>query len=60
VANHLPGKQKLLALRLGIFGAYLFRGIALAVVTWIAENPWLNIIGDILPHLLDVLSPHSA
>jgi len=45
MANHLPGKQKLLALRLGIFGAYLFRGIALAVVTWIAENPWLNIIG---------------
>jgi tellurite resistance protein TerC len=45
MANHLPGKQKKLALRLGIFGAYAFRGLALALVTWIAENPWLNIIG---------------
>jgi tellurite resistance protein TerC len=46
MANHLPGRQKLLALRLGIIGAYVFRGIALAVVTWIAENPWLNILGS--------------
>jgi len=46
MANHLPGRQKLLALRLGIIGAYVFRGIALAVVSWIAENPWLNIFGS--------------
>lgn len=45
MANHLPGRQKVLALRLGIVGAYLFRGIALAVVTWIAANQWLNILG---------------
>lgn len=46
MANHLPGKQKYLALRLGIVGAYVFRGLALAVVTWIAENKWLNILGS--------------
>jgi len=45
MANHLPGRQKTLALRLGIIGAYFFRGIALALVTSIAANPWLNIIG---------------
>ncbi|RFC42811.1 MAG: tellurite resistance protein TerC [Verrucomicrobia bacterium] len=45
MANHLPGRQKTLALRLGIIGAYVFRGIALAVVTWIAANHWLNILG---------------
>lgn len=45
MANHLPDRQKNLALRLGILGAYVFRGAAMAVVTWIAENPWLNIIG---------------
>ena len=45
MANHLPGRQKTLALRLGIIGAYVFRGIALALVTLIAANPWLNIIG---------------
>lgn len=46
MANHLPGKQKYIALRLGIIGAYVFRGLALAVVTWIAENVWLNILGS--------------
>ncbi len=45
MANHLPGKQKLMALRLGIIGAYAFRGIALAFAAFIIDNPWLKIIG---------------
>ncbi len=45
LANHLPGRQKLLALRLGIIGAYLFRGVALACAAFIIDNPWLKIIG---------------
>jgi tellurite resistance protein TerC len=45
MANHLPGKQKLQALRWGIIGAYVFRGIALAFAAYIIENPWLKIAG---------------
>ena len=45
MANHLPERQKHLALRLGIIGAYLFRGLALACAEFIIDNPWLKIIG---------------
>jgi len=45
MASHLPGKQKYLALKLGIIGAYLFRGLCLAFAAWIIENPWLKICG---------------
>lgn len=58
MANHLPGKQKYLALRLGILGAYVFRGLALAVVTWIAENIWLNILGS--AYLIYLMSSHLS
>ena len=45
MANHLPGRQKYLALKFGIIGAYVFRGLCLAFAAWIIENPWLKIIG---------------
>jgi tellurite resistance protein TerC len=45
MASHLPGKQKLLALRWGIFGAYAFRGLAIAFAAFIVNNPWLKIVG---------------
>ncbi len=45
MASHLPGKQKYLALKFGIIGAYLFRGLCLAFAAWIIENPWLKICG---------------
>jgi YkoY family integral membrane protein len=45
MASHLPEKQKYLALRFGIIGAYGFRGLSLAFAAWIVENPWLKIIG---------------
>lgn len=45
MANHLPGRQKYLALKFGIIGAYLFRGLCLAFASWIIENPWLKICG---------------
>ena len=45
MASHLPGKQKYLALKFGIIGAYLFRGLCLAFAAWIIENPWLKIGG---------------
>lgn len=45
MASHLPGKQKFLALRWGIIGAYAFRGLALAFAAVIINNPWLKIVG---------------
>jgi YkoY family integral membrane protein len=46
MASHLPEKQKYLALRLGIIGAYVFRGLALFFAAWIIANPWLKIVGS--------------
>jgi len=45
MANHLPERQKYLALKFGIIGAYFFRGLCLAFAAWIIENPWLKIGG---------------
>lgn len=45
MASHLPGRQKYLALRWGIIGAYAFRGLALAFAAFIIDNPWLKIAG---------------
>jgi len=47
LASHLPAKQQQLALKLGIIGAYAFRGLALLFVSQIIENPWLKILGSI-------------
>lgn len=45
MASHLPEKQRKLALRLGIIGAYAFRGISLALVAWIQSNLWIKYFG---------------
>jgi YkoY family integral membrane protein len=45
MASHLPGKQKLMALRFGLIGAYVFRGLALQFASWITEHWWLKLIG---------------
>lgn len=53
MASHLPGRQKHMALRWGIIGAYAFRGLALAFAAFIIENPWLKIVGAAyLVHLM--------
>ncbi|MES2506947.1 MAG: DUF475 domain-containing protein [Verrucomicrobiota bacterium] len=56
MANHLPEKQKYLALKLGIIGAYLFRGICMFFAAWIIENPWLKICGA--AYLVYLMSEH--
>lgn len=56
MASHLPGKQKYLALKYGIIGAYLFRGLCLAFAAWIIENPWLKICGA--AYLVYLMSEH--
>lgn len=45
MASHLPGAQKVRALRFGIIGAYVFRGLTLWAVAWIISNPWIKWIG---------------
>lgn len=56
MANHLPGKQKYMALKLGIIGAYLFRGICMLFAAWIIANPWLKICGA--AYLVYLMSQH--
>lgn len=54
MAKHLPGRQKYLALKYGIIGAYVFRGLCMWWAAWIIANPWLKIIGaGGLPHPFD-------
>ncbi|HEY8965779.1 MAG TPA: hypothetical protein VIM58_05010 [Candidatus Methylacidiphilales bacterium] len=45
LASRLPEHQRAKALRYGIVGAYVFRGIALAVASWIISNPWVKAFG---------------
>ena len=58
MANHLPGKQKQQALRWGIVGAYVFRGLALAFASFIINNPWLKIAGA--AYLIYLMCRHFA
>jgi tellurite resistance protein TerC len=58
MASHLPGKQKILALRLGIIGAYVFRGIALALAGFIIKYWWLKLIGA--AYLIHLMCTHFA
>jgi YkoY family integral membrane protein len=45
MVKDLPGKQKQRALRYGLIGAYVFRGICLFVATWLVKVIWLKIAG---------------
>ncbi len=58
MASHLPGKQKYWALRVGIIGAYVFRGVALLFATYIMANPWLKALGA--AYLVHLLAYHFA
>jgi YkoY family integral membrane protein len=53
MASHLPERQKYLALRWGILGAYVFRGLALAFAATIIAHPGLKLLGAAyLVHLM--------
>jgi tellurite resistance protein TerC len=48
----LLGPQRTAALRVGLLGAYLGRGLMLTIASLIIQNPWLKLIGAIyLVHL---------
>lgn len=46
MASHLPRHQQKKALRWGIIGAYVFRGIVLFMVAWLMRNMWVKWIGS--------------
>jgi YkoY family integral membrane protein len=56
MASHLPKDKQKTALKLGIIGAYLFRGICLAFVAFIAGNPWLKGFGAL--YLIYLMTEH--
>jgi tellurite resistance protein TerC len=43
--HNLLGNQRVAALRVGLLGAYLGRGLMLVLASLIIRNPWLKIIG---------------
>ena len=43
----LLGKERTAALRVGLLGAYLGRGIMLVLASIVIQNPWLKLIGAI-------------
>ena len=56
MARHLPEVQRIRALRFGIIGAYVFRGVSMALAAWIIENPWVKIGGA--TYLICLMSKH--
>ncbi len=53
MARHLPEHQQKLALKFGMLGAYLFRGICMWAAAWIIANPGLKMAGAVfLVHLM--------
>lgn len=43
--NKVFGHQRAAALKVGLLGAYLGRGLMLLLATWIINNPWLKLLG---------------
>jgi YkoY family integral membrane protein len=47
MVQHLPDKQRVRALRYGLFGAYFFRGACLFLAAWLVKIIWLKIAGGL-------------
>lgn len=47
MVKDLPGNQKKKALRYGLLGAYVFRGLCLLCAAWLVEFEWLKIVGGL-------------
>jgi len=45
--NKLLGNQRTAALRVGLLGAYLGRGLMLFLASFVMQNPWLKTVGAI-------------
>jgi tellurite resistance protein TerC len=58
LAAQLPEKQKKIALRMGLAGAYLFRGVALFFVGFIMANMWIKFLGAF--YLIHLMAEHFS
>lgn len=47
MVSHLPEGQRQKALKYGIIGAYVFRGICLLVASWLIKLIWLKVLGGL-------------
>lgn len=47
MVKHLPQSQQKKALRYGLVGAYVFRGLCLLTATWLVKIIWLKIAGGL-------------
>ncbi len=43
--SRLLGPQRTAALKVGLLGAYLGRGLMLILAAWVVHNPWLKLLG---------------
>ena len=61
VFDKVLGRQRTAALRVGLLGAYLGRGLMLFAASYIISNPWLKIIGAayLIRLAVDDLSAHG-
>ncbi len=47
MVKDLPKEQKKKALRYGLLGAYVFRGLCLFIAAWLVKIVWLKILGGV-------------
>jgi tellurite resistance protein TerC len=61
VLDRVLGHQRVAALRVGLLGAYVGRGVMLIAASFIVSNPWLKLIGAayLIKLALDDLSAHG-
>ena len=58
LASQLPEKQKKIALRLGLAGAYVFRIVALFFAGFIMANEWVKFLGAF--YLIHLMADHFS
>jgi tellurite resistance protein TerC len=54
--HRLLGGQRLAALKVGLLGAYLGRGLMLFIATWVIQNRWLLLLGGL--YLIKLAADH--
>jgi tellurite resistance protein TerC len=59
--HKLLGPQRTAALRVGLLGAYLGRGLMLVLASFVIRNPWLQLVGALYLLKISVaeLAPHG-
>jgi tellurite resistance protein TerC len=58
LAATLPERQRKLAIRLGLAGAYLYRGLALLFASYILEYEWVKFLGAF--YLIHLMAGHFS